>query len=64
MLQVPNDRLRQLINELTSELASSADDGRQRGLRQALALLHAAAETLDEIDKVRVPRPARPTVVV
>jgi hypothetical protein len=64
MLHVSNDRLRQLINELTSELAASADEVRQRALRQALALLHAAAETLDELDRVRAPRPARSTVVV
>jgi hypothetical protein len=58
------DRLRQLIQDLTGELAVATDEVRGRGLGQALALLHAAAETLDELERKRSPRPPRPTAVV
>jgi hypothetical protein len=54
------DRLRQLIQDLTGELAVAADEVRVRALGQTLALLHAAAETLDELEKKRAPRPPRP----
>jgi hypothetical protein len=57
------DRLRQLIQDLTGELAVAADDVRKRGLGQALALLHAAAETLDELERKRA-RPPRPSATV
>lgn len=57
------DRLRQLIQDLTGELAVAADEVRARALGQTLALLHAAAETLDELERRR-PRPPRPTATV
>ena len=55
MLHTSNDRLRDLIHQLTGELAASADlEATARPLRQTLALLHAAAETLEELEKSRV----------
>ena len=54
MLQTANDRLRQLIGDLTEVLKTttgSSADATTRQLRQTLGLLHAAAETLDELTR-------------
>ena len=53
MLQTSIDRLRTLIIDLSGELAASTEEARARALRQTLALLQAAAETLDEIERTR-----------
>ena len=50
MQQTSGARLRELIDDLTHALAAaSGAEPATRQLRQALALLHAAAETLDEL---------------
>jgi hypothetical protein len=43
-----------LIDELTTALAASPVEQAQRRLRYALALLHAAVESLDELDATSV----------
>jgi hypothetical protein len=59
MLPTPTDRLRHVIRDLATELTVATDDLSLRALRQALALLEAATETLDDLEKARkrAPRP-------
>ena len=52
MLQTSSARLRELIDELTRALAAAASaEPAARQLRHTLALLHAASETLDELER-------------
>ena len=54
MLKTSSVRLRQLISDLSDELKGSTDhDAGARPLRQVLALLQAAVETLDELEQSR-----------
>ncbi len=48
-----SSRILQLIEELTHSLAAARVEHIQRRVRHALALLHAAAESLDELDAVQ-----------
>ncbi len=54
MLQTATNHLTLLIDELTTALAAGADSElTARALRQTLALLHAASETLEELERSR-----------
>ncbi len=54
MLKTSSDRLRALIQELSEELGKCSEkEGSARPLRQALALMQAASESLDEVESAR-----------
>ena len=54
MLKTSSDRLRALIQELSEELSKCSEkEGSARPLRQALALMQAASESLDEVESAR-----------